>query len=121
MRLLLLPLLACLLVIASCSGKRLPENCYLKPESGKCRASIMRWYLDERTGTCKAFVWGGCEGVAPFETQEACASQCMVDSTAAAMMPTGKNPPVPSTLPALSAPAAPAAATEPAAPAAAAP
>lgn len=101
MRLLLLPLLACLLVLTSCSGRKLPENCYLKPESGKCRASFMRWYLDERTGTCKAFVWGGCEGVVPFESEADCMAQCSVSPAAAApVLPTGKNPPLPSIAPA---------------------
>lgn len=76
-------LAAVLLPLASCSGKRLPETCYLKPESGQCRAAFKRWYLDDRTGVCKAFIWGGCGGVAPFETEEACAAMCMPGKTPA--------------------------------------
>jgi len=74
---LLVPLLAALCMLGACSGRNLPETCYLKPESGSCRASFTRWYLDDRTGICKAFIWGGCGGVAPFETQADCAAQCM--------------------------------------------
>jgi hypothetical protein len=97
MRFLLIPLLVALMALSSCSGKRLPEPCYLQPESGKCRASLMRWYRDDRTGTCKAFVWGGCEGVVPFETRESCMTQCMAGSAAedAAVTPVLKTVPAP--------------------------
>lgn len=110
MRTFLLTLLCLSLAsLAACGGPRLPETCYLKPESGQCRASIPRWYLDDRTRTCKAFIWGGCGGVAPFETLESCTAQCMPGAviTARPAAP-GKNPP---------ADAAPAAADSPAAPA----
>lgn len=70
-------LLLSLPLMHACSSNKLPESCGLKPESGKCRASLTRWYLDERTGVCKPFIWGGCDGVAPFETLESCHAQCM--------------------------------------------
>lgn len=95
--LLLVPLLASLVLMTSCSGKRLPETCYLQPESGTCRASFTRWYLDDRTGVCKAFIWGGCGGVAPFETQQDCAAQCMPGQSAAAPA----APPLANTAPAV--------------------
>jgi hypothetical protein len=53
MRFLLIPLLVALMALSSCSGKRLPEPCYLQPESGKCRASLMRWYRDDRTAPAR--------------------------------------------------------------------
>lgn len=77
MRLLLLPTLVVIASLAGCTGKSLPEACALKPESGMCRAAISRYWFDDSAGMCKEFIWGGCDGVAPFETMEACQSQCM--------------------------------------------
>lgn len=92
-----LPILALslftLFTLPGCSGKRLPENCYLPPESGKCRAAITRWYVDERSHACKAFIWGGCEGVVPFETLEDCQAQCMAGQPLPDVVPGVKNPP----------------------------
>ena len=76
MRHFLLPLLLVPL-LAACAHRPLPDTCYLQPVSGKCRASILRYWYDERAGTCKGFVWGGCEGVVPFDTLDACHAQCM--------------------------------------------
>jgi len=55
-----------------------PRLCQLKPAVGKCRASIRRFYYDEKTNTCKPFFWGGCGGNAnKFKTRAACAMLCM--------------------------------------------
>lgn len=77
----LLPLLLALSVLpalsACSSAPALPAACHAKPESGRCKASIMRYWYDDRVGTCKAFIWGGCGGSAPFEKLEDCHAQCM--------------------------------------------
>ena len=70
-------LTAVLLVLAGCqTSDKLPEQCNLKPESGHCRAAIERYWFDSQSGTCKAFVWGGCGGTVPFETMQDCQSVC---------------------------------------------
>lgn len=53
--------------------------CSLKPETGRCRAAIPRYYFDKISGSCKAFIWGGCGGVVPFEMQSECSSMCIAD------------------------------------------
>ena len=70
-------LLVALFALPGCQGQHLPDTCYVKPSSGKCRASITRYWYDEGPRTCKAFIWGGCEGSVPFETMDACAAKCM--------------------------------------------
>jgi Kunitz/Bovine pancreatic trypsin inhibitor domain len=47
-------------------------NCLLKPDAGFCLAAFKRYYYDPAEKKCKEFMWGGCEGVVPFETLEAC-------------------------------------------------
>lgn len=49
--------------------------CDLVPESGMCQAAFPRYYYDHEDKECKVFTWGGCNGVVPFETLEAC-EQC---------------------------------------------
>ncbi|MFZ5724126.1 MAG: BPTI/Kunitz domain-containing protein [Pseudomonadota bacterium] len=73
----LLLVAAATLLPACAAGPSLPEACSVLPESGRCRAAITRWWFDERAGTCKAFIWGGCGGSVPFETLESCHAQCM--------------------------------------------
>lgn len=46
--------------------------CDLAPETGRCRAAIPKYYWDAEACACKEFIWGGCGGVVPFETIEAC-------------------------------------------------
>jgi len=51
--------------------------CCQSPEVGPCNAAFPRFYFDNETGSCQEFVWGGCNGVVPFETLEECeACQC---------------------------------------------
>jgi hypothetical protein len=71
-----LALLAGAALLPACASSTLPEACALKPESGRCRAAIPRYWYDPGTGTCKAFIWGGCDGVVPFETYDACHQAC---------------------------------------------
>jgi poly-gamma-glutamate synthesis protein (capsule biosynthesis protein) len=55
-----------------------PAECDLKPDPGKCKAATKRYYYDAVEKKCKEFLWGGCGGVAPFETMDACkACECI--------------------------------------------
>lgn len=49
-------------------------NCALKPEAGLCKAYFPRFYFDPVERRCKEFIWGGCDGVVPFETLAECES-----------------------------------------------
>lgn len=68
--------LAGLMLSACQTSERLPDQCYETPDSGMCRAAFTRYYLDQRSGQCRAFIWGGCGGNVPFETMEDCQSTC---------------------------------------------
>jgi len=64
-----------LIVLTSCSTTKpiaTDCNCDLEPEKGNCRAMITKYYFDKEEGTCKEFIWGGCNGTVPFETLEEC-------------------------------------------------
>ena len=77
MRRIFATLLIALFTLAGCQGRHLPDACYVKPSSGQCKASFMRYWYDEGPRTCRAFIWGGCDGSVPFETMDACHAQCM--------------------------------------------
>ena len=47
-------------------------NCDLVPEQGNCEAAIPIYYFDQEEKMCKEFIWGGCDGVVPFDTLEQC-------------------------------------------------
>ena len=47
-------------------------NCDLVPEVGNCEAAIPIYYFDQEEKMCKEFIWGGCDGVVPFDTLEQC-------------------------------------------------
>ncbi len=51
-------------------------NCLLEPDVGPCDGAFPRYYFDQNEAECRMFVWGGCEGVVPFETWEDCAQSC---------------------------------------------
>jgi hypothetical protein len=68
--------LACLVTLAGCSSRPLPDACYLPPVSGQCRGAIERYYFDLHSNRCKAFIWGGCNGQVPFDTEESCTETC---------------------------------------------
>ena len=51
------------------------DRCDLLPYPGLCKAYFPKYYFDKTEGTCKEFIWGGCNGVVPFDTLEEC-KQC---------------------------------------------
>ena len=76
-------LVAAVISIAACNRKNAQNNeanldpaCQLEPETGPCKAAFTRYYYDKEEKTCKTFIWGGCNGVVPFETLEACQQKC---------------------------------------------
>lgn len=50
--------------------------CNLEPDAGSCEAAMPRYYFDKEEGKCKQFLWGGCDGVVPFDLLEVCKSTC---------------------------------------------
>ena len=50
------------------------NKCNQVPDAGSCFAAFRRFYFDKTTMTCDTFIWGGCNGVVPFETMEECLS-----------------------------------------------
>lgn len=47
-------------------------NCNLEPDPGVCEAYIPKYYFDKEENKCKEFIWGGCDGVVPFDTLKEC-------------------------------------------------
>ncbi len=69
------------LLFAGCSGMTPSKvsndpRCGMEPDGGMCRASFKRYYYESKSSSCKMFVWGGCKGVVPFETEQECLSAC---------------------------------------------
>ena len=46
--------------------------CELIPEVGPCNAAVPIYYYDQDSMKCVEFIWGGCEGLVPFETLQDC-------------------------------------------------
>lgn len=57
---------------AKCAGA---NPCSLKPDPGPCKASIPKYFFDPITKTCRKFIWGGCQGVVPFNTAADCEAE----------------------------------------------
>lgn len=52
------------------------SRCSLKPEKGQCKAIYWKYFFDSESKKCKEFIWGGCDGVVPFETEADCKELC---------------------------------------------
>ncbi|XP_046545162.1 carboxypeptidase inhibitor SmCI-like isoform X2 [Haliotis rubra] len=62
--------------VAECEETCIPV-CNLKPEVGRCRAAIPRFFYDPDTDTCKEFTYGGCGGNGNnFKTKAECEDTC---------------------------------------------
>ncbi len=75
---LVLPLLGCKTMDEKpeATMAALPEQCTLKPETGKCKAAFRHYFFNPSSGQCEQFIYGGCGGVVPFKTLEACQQTC---------------------------------------------
>ncbi|KRT86056.1 hypothetical protein AMK59_2573, partial [Oryctes borbonicus] len=60
-----------------CGKYRGHDTCALPYDIGPCKASFEKYYYDSSTGTCKKFLYGGCEGNANrFSTIDECYTTC---------------------------------------------
>ncbi|XP_033734943.1 WAG22 antigen-like [Pecten maximus] len=52
-------------------------SCHMPPGPGPCRASMERWYYNEKKGCCERFTFGGCKPNGNnFESKRACEKTC---------------------------------------------
>lgn len=73
----ILSLLLILFCGVSCKKQQaLSDRCALEPVTGPCKAAITKYYYDKTEKKCKSFIWGGCDGVVPFQTLEECEKGC---------------------------------------------
>ncbi|ROK74143.1 Kunitz-type serine protease inhibitor 6 [Anabarilius grahami] len=74
------------------TSEEFQEKCLADAQTGRCRASIRRYYYNN--GTCQPFIYGGCSGNQNnYETEETCMTNCTVR-----LIPSNqKAPVVPST------------------------
>lgn len=70
--LLIAVLISLISLIGACNNKDQCEECTLEPDPGRCKAMFPKFYFDQDDKECKQFIWGGCEGVVPFDTMEDC-------------------------------------------------
>jgi len=49
-------------------------KCDLEPDPGLGKAHFPKYYFDKEEQKCKEFIWGGYDGVVPFDTIEECQS-----------------------------------------------
>jgi hypothetical protein len=54
----------------------LRKRCDLHPDGGTCKGLFWKYYYNKKTGKCEEFVYGGCNGVVPFNTKEECVELC---------------------------------------------
>ncbi|XP_013161934.1 PREDICTED: kunitz-type serine protease inhibitor A-like [Papilio xuthus] len=58
------------------------KSCFLRPDTGPCRADLIQWYYDVKQSRCFRFFWGGCQGNGNrFETHEDCKDYCKLNLT----------------------------------------
>lgn len=53
-----------------------PDPCMQVPEGGSCDAAFEKWAFDPVSGRCYSWIYGGCDGVVPFDDLDSCQSQC---------------------------------------------
>lgn len=52
-------------------------RCTMVPEKGPCKAIFWKYHYEQKSNSCKEFLYGGCDGVVPFETKEECEKFCL--------------------------------------------
>ncbi|KAL4705699.1 hypothetical protein ACJJTC_018772 [Scirpophaga incertulas] len=58
------------------------KSCFLRPDTGPCRADIIQWYFDVTQRRCYRFFWGGCQGNGNrFQTQAECFNACFLNAS----------------------------------------
>ncbi|RVE49236.1 hypothetical protein evm_006128 [Chilo suppressalis] len=58
------------------------KSCFLRPDTGPCRADIIQWYFDVKQRKCYRFFWGGCQGNGNrFESKHECLQSCFLNKT----------------------------------------
>jgi hypothetical protein len=57
---------------SSCIKSECETNCDLTLNEGPCNLFITKYYYNRVTMKCDSFIWGGCQGVVPFETLKDC-------------------------------------------------
>ncbi|XP_013887004.1 low-density lipoprotein receptor-related protein 11 [Austrofundulus limnaeus] len=68
------------------------DPCAAAPLVGPCKGTFPRWYYDQKTGECKHFLYGGCQGNHNNFLQESdCISECIQKSPASAAVPATKQ------------------------------
>ncbi|XP_032939783.1 kunitz-type serine protease inhibitor 4-like [Catharus ustulatus] len=95
----LLPLLLLLLGVPGGSGQDPPsgpaalaDRCRLPALTGRCRASIPRWFFNASAGSCESFVFGGCGGNRNnFGSERECRESCG-GAAASSPAPTNSTP-----------------------------
>eukprot|EP00353_Schmidingerella_taraikaensis_P000031 CAMPEP_0185595288 /NCGR_PEP_ID=MMETSP0434-20130131/77892_1 /TAXON_ID=626734 ORGANISM="Favella taraikaensis, Strain Fe Narragansett Bay" /NCGR_SAMPLE_ID=MMETSP0434 /ASSEMBLY_ACC=CAM_ASM_000379 /LENGTH=124 /DNA_ID=CAMNT_0028223195 /DNA_START=57 /DNA_END=427 /DNA_ORIENTATION=- len=38
------------------------DDCHSEPDPGPCKARLLRWYANPKTGDCERMFYGGCKG-----------------------------------------------------------
>jgi len=64
------------MILQGPNNNTLPDECYLNPDSGNCFGAFLMYYFDSITNSCQDFIWGGCNGIVPFESLSECQQIC---------------------------------------------